>query len=149
MKILDEQINKQNEKYSKLYDGKSISDTESIEEGLNPQTRIENGFALLVFIFKNNLAFKKLHFLEKFENLYPKKVEDNNETGPVRSDKKRRTRRLTKKLNTHHGDKKKDKEKEEEEQFEEIEEFSINEEQDQFDDTFIKLNNFKDIAKVN
>ena len=59
MKILDEQINKQNEKYSKLYDGKSVSNTESIEEDLNPQTRIENGLALLVFIFKNNLAFKK------------------------------------------------------------------------------------------
>ena len=147
MKILDEQINKQNEKYSKLYDGKSVSNTESIDEDLNPQTRIENGFALLVFIFKNNLAFKKLHFLEKFVYLYPKRVEANVEAGPVRSDKKKRTRHLTKKLNTHHGDKKKDKEKEEEEQFEEIEEFSINEEQDQFDDTFIKLNQFKEMDK--
>ena len=148
MKILDEQINKQNEKYSKLYDGKSVSNTESIEEDLNPQTRIENGFALLVFIFKNNLAFKKLHFLENFLYLYPKRIGDNNEAGPVRSDRKKRTRRLTKKLNTHHGDKKKDKDKEkekeeEQQQFEEIEEFSINEERDQFDDNFIKLNHFQ------
>ena len=152
MKILDEQINKQNEKYSKLYDGKSVSNTESIEEDLNPQARIENGFALLVFIFKNNLAFKKLHFLENFLYLYPKRIGDNNEVGPVRSDRKKRTRRLTKKLNTHHGDKKKDKDKEkekeeEQQQFEEIEEFSINEERDQFDDNFIKLNHFKEMDK--
>ena len=149
VKILDEQINKQNEKYSKLYDGKSVSNTESIEEDLNPQTRIENGFALLVFIFKNNLAFKKLLFLEKFVYLYPKRIGANNEAGPARSDRKKRTRRLTKKLNTHHGEKKKDKEKEEEQQqqFEEIEEFSINEERGQFDDNFIKLNHFKEMDK--
>ena len=149
MKILDEQINKQNEKYSKLYDGKSVSNTESIEEDLNPQTRIENGLALLVFIFKNNLAFKKLHFLENFSHFCPKKIEGEEDMRPVRSDRKKRTRRLTKKVNTHHhhGDKKKDKEKEEEEQYEEIEEFSLNEDEEQFDDTFIKLNHFKEMDK--
>ncbi len=35
MKVLEEQINKQNEKYSKLNDGESANITESIEGELN------------------------------------------------------------------------------------------------------------------
>ena len=62
MKALEEQIKKQNEKYSKLNDGESVSNTESIEGELNPKIKIENGFALLIFIFKNNLAFKNYIF---------------------------------------------------------------------------------------
>ena len=63
MKLLEEQINKQNEKYSKIYDGESVSNTESIASSLSPNAQIENGVALLDFIFKNNIAYKKLIFL--------------------------------------------------------------------------------------
>ena len=66
MKNLDEQLTKQNEKFSRLYEGESVSNTESILDDINPQTQIENGLAILSFVFKNNLAFKKLNFLEIF-----------------------------------------------------------------------------------
>ena len=143
MKVLEEQIKKQNEKYSKLNDGESVSNTESIEGELNPKIKIENGFALLAFIFKNNLAFKKLHFLEKFQNLFSK----SQDIVPGRAAKKRRTQRITKKRGTYHEEKKLEKEKEKEKEIEdeEIEEYSLNEERGMLDDTFIKLQHFKEM----
>ena len=145
MKVLEEQINKQNEKYSKLYEGESVSNTESIEGELNPKIKIENGFALLVFIFKNNLAFKKLYFLEKFQYLFSKK----DEVIPARPGRRRKTQRITKKRGTYHEEKKleKEKEKEKEMEEEEIEEYSLNDEGEMLEDTFIKLNHFKEMDK--
>ena len=145
MKYLEEQINKQNEKYSKLKEGESISNTESIEGELNPKIKIENGFALLVFIFKNNLAFKKLYFLENFQYLFSK----NQDVVSGRATKKRRTQRITKKRGSYHEEKKLEKEKENEKEKEmeddEIEEYSLNEERGMLDDTFIKLHHFKEM----
>jgi len=109
--------------------------------------KIENGFALLAFIFKNNLAFKKINFLEKFQYLFSK----NQDFVPGLSAKKRRTQRITKKRGTYHEEKKleKEKEKEKENKLEndEIEEYSQNEERGILDDTFIKLNYFKEMDK--
>ena len=139
MKTLDEQINRQNVKYSKLYDGESISNTESAISELNPNFQIENGFEILIFVFKNNLAFKKLYFLEQFINLAKYEVPQR----PVRTEKKRKTQRVMVKKGTHREIKALNKEKEEK-QIEEIEEFSENE---QNDDTFINLNHFKEMDK--
>jgi len=142
MKIIEEQINKQNEKYSKLNEGESVSNTESIVGDLDPKVKIENGFALLVFIFKNNLAFKKLYFLEKFQNLFSKKDDI-----PFRSEKRRKTKRITKKRATFREELKKEKDKDKvNEEVEEIEEYSLDEDE-QFDDTFVKLNHFKELDK--
>ena len=153
MKTIEEQINKQNMKYSKLYDGESVSNTNSIVSDLNPNIQIENGFELLKFVFKNNLAFKKLNFLEQFINYAKNKKEEKNATGPVpvRTSKKRKTQKLISKKGTiRDKDKKeieKEKEKEEQHEIEEIEEFSYNEENDPNDDTFVKLNHNKEMDK--
>ena len=148
MKMLEEQINKQNEKYSKIYEGESVSNTESVISNLNPNIQIENGIALLAFIFKNNLALKKLNFLENFSNIYKIKKEEN--TKPVRSEKKRKTQKLIVKKGTirdiQKNENEKDKEKEEV-KIEEIEEYSLNDEEELKDDTFIKLNHFKEMEK--
>ena len=148
MKNIEEKINKQNVKYSKLYDGESISNTESIISEINPNLQIENGFELLIFIFKNNLAFKKLYFIDKLENFYKNK--EVEVTHPVRNEKKRRTQKLIAKKNTiREKDKKEiDKEQEKEKaQIEEIEEYSLNEENEQNDETFINLHRFKEMDK--
>ena len=145
MKIIEEQINKQNEKYSKLNEGESVSNTESIVGDFDPKVKIENGFSLLVFIFKNNLAFKKLDFLEKFQTLFSKKEEA---VYPYRSEKRRRTKKITKKRASLHEELKKEKEKEKlNEEVEEIEEYSLNEDEELFDDTFIKINHYKEMDK--
>ena len=145
MKIIEEQINKQNEKYSKLNGGESVSNTESIVGELDPKDKIENGFALLAFIFKNNLAFNKLFFLEKFEAFFSKKEDASY---PFRSEKRRRTKRVTKKKTTFREELKKEKEKEKvNEEVEEIEECSSNDEEKQFDDTFIKQRDIKEMVK--
>ena len=148
MKNIEEKINKQNVKYSKLYDGESISNTESIISEINPNLQIENGFELLIFIFKNNLAFKKLYFIDKMVNFYKNK--EVEVTHPVRNEKKRRTQKLIAKKNTiREKDKKEiDKEQEKEKaQIEEIEEYSLNEENEQNDETFINLHRFKEMDK--
>ena len=154
MKTIEEQINKQNMKYSKLYDGESVSNTNSIVSDLNPNIQIENGLELLKFIFKNNLSFKKLNFLELFINYSKNKKEEKPNAGPtpVRTSKKRRTQKMMSKKGTmREKDKKeieKEKEKEKKEQeIEEIDEYSFNEDHDQYDDTFIKLNHFKEMDK--
>ena len=153
MKTIEEQINKQNMKYSKLYDGENVSNTNSIVSDLNPNIQIENGFELLKFIFKNNLAFKKLIFLEQLINYAKNKKEEKPTTGPtpIRTSKKRKTQKLiSKKGTTRDKEKKeneKEKEKEDQNEIEEIEEYSYNEEQEQNDDTFVKLNHFKDMEK--
>ena len=149
MKMLEEQINKQNEKYSRLYEGESVSNTESIVGDLSPNTQIENGFAILSFVFKNNLAFKKLNFLENFNYLYSKTPETPKPV-PVRTEKKRKTQKLIVKKGTIREEKKKENEnkEKEEEHIDEIEEYSFNEEGDEHnDDTFIKLNHFKEMEK--
>ncbi len=151
MKMLEEQINKQNEKYSRLYEGESVSNTESIvgDLSLNTNTQIENGFAILSFVFKNNLAFKKLNFLENFNYLYSKTPEIPKPV-PVRTEKKRKTQKLMVKKGTIREEKKKEIENKEkgEEHIDEIEEYSFNEEGDEHnDDTFIKLNHFKEMEK--
>ena len=149
MKMLEEQINKQNEKYSRLYEGESVSNTESIVGELNPNTQIENGFAILSFVFKNNLAFKKLNFLENFNYLYSK-TPDAQKPVPIRTEKKRKTQKLMVKKGTIREEKKKELENKEkgEEHIDEIEEYSFNEEGDEHnDDTFIKLNHFKEMEK--
>ena len=145
MKMIEEQINKQKEKYSKLYDGESVSNTESNIEDIDYSTKIENGLALLAFLFKNNLAFKKLNFLEKLLYNYPKKEEGQNNKG-VRTGKKRKTQRLSVKRGSFREEKIKEKEKEDS-NAEEIEEFSLNDEENPNDDTFVKLNRFKIMNK--
>ena len=148
MKNIEEKINKQNVKYSKLYDGESISNTESIISEINPNLQIENGFELLIFIFKNNLAFKKLYFIDKLENFYKNK--EVEVTHPVRNEKKRRTQKLIAKKNSTREKDKKEIEKEQEKekaQIEEIEEYSLNEENEQNDETFINLHRFKEMDK--
>ena len=92
MKTIEEQINKQNMKYSKLYDGESVSNTNSIVSELNPNIQIENGFELLKFIFKNNLAFKKLIFIEQLINYAKNKKEEKptSRPTPIRGSKKRK-----------------------------------------------------------
>jgi hypothetical protein len=149
MKNLDEQLTKQNEKFSRLYEGESVSNTESILDDINPQTQIENGLAILSFVFKNNLAFKKLNFLEIFNYLYSKRVNFTSPF-PVRTEKKRKTQKLTVKKGTMREDKKKENEKENEkgeENIDEIEEYSMNEDGDRNDETFINFNHFKEIDK--
>ena len=96
MKTIEEQINKQNMKYSKLYDGESVSNTNSIVSELNPNIQIENGFELLKFIFKYNLAFKKLIFIEQLINYAKNKKEEKPTSGPtpIRGSKKRKTQKL-------------------------------------------------------
>ena len=148
MKNIEEKINKQNVKYSKLYDGESISNTESIISEINPNLQIENGFELLIFIFKNNLAFKKLYFIDKMVNFYKNK--EVEVTYSVRNEKKRRTQKLIAKKNSTREKDKKEIEKEQEKekaQIEEIEEYSLNEENEQNDDTFINLHRFKEMDK--
>ena len=148
MKNIEEKINKQNVKYSKLYDGESISNTESIISEINPNLQIENGFELLIFIFKNNLAFKKLYFIDKMVNFYKNK--EVEVTYPVRNEKKRRTQKLIAKKNSTREKDKKEIEKEQEKekaQIEEIEEYSLNEENEQNDETFINLHRFKEMDK--
>ena len=155
MKFIEEKINKQNIKYSKLYDGESISNTESIISELNPNMYIENGIELLMFVFKNNLTFKKLNFFETLINLYKNRKEGSkHQTG--RTEKKRRTQKLILKKSTFRErdkkevEKEKEKEKEREREKEqilidEIEEQSLSDEQN--DDTFIKLNHFQEMNK--
>ena len=149
MKTLEEQINKQNEKYSRLYEGESVSNTESYAGDFNDDSQIENGLELLAFVFKNNLAFNKLHFLEKLAYFYGKKEEVS--PTPFRSEKKRRTQKLIVKKGTTRDITKKDKEnekdKENDENGDEIEEYSLHEEEELNDDTFIKLNHFKEMDK--
>ena len=139
MKTLDEKINRQNEKYSKLYDGEDVSNTESVISELNPNLQIENGFELLIFIFKNNLTFKKLNFLEQFINYTRYEIPQR----PIRTEKKRKTQRMLVKKGTYREKRETEKEKEEH-KMDEIEEFSENE---QNDDTFINLNHFKEMDK--
>ena len=150
MKHLEEQISKQNDKYSRIYDGESVSNTDSILEGLNPNTQIENGLAILCFVFKNNLAFNKLSFIEQFNYLYGKKI-DASSPIPVRNEKKRKTQKLMAKKGTMREDKKKENENEKEiveENLDEIELYSVNEEVDEHgDDTFIKIHQFKGMDK--
>ena len=148
MKALEEQINRQNEKYSKLYDGESVSNTESIAGEFNADSQIENGLELLAFVFKNHLAFNKLNFLEQLRYFAVKKEETNI---PLRTEKKRRTQKLVVKKATNRELGKKDKEnekvKEAQEIADEIEEYSLNEEEELNEDTFIKLNHFKEMDK--
>ena len=99
MKSIEEKINKQNIKYSKLYDGESISNTESVISELNPNMHIENGIELLMFVFKNNLTFKKLNFFETLVNLFKNRKEGSkHQTG--RTEKKRKTQKLILKKST-------------------------------------------------
>ena len=132
MKTIEEQINKQNMKYSKLYDGESVSNTNSIVSDLNPYIQIENGLELLKFIFKNNIAFKKLNFLEQLINYAKNKKEEKTTTNiPIRTSKKRKTQKLISKKGTMRDKEKKEnekeKEKDEQKEIEELEEFSYNE----------------------
>ena len=149
MKTIEEKINKQNIKYSKLYDGESISNTESLISELNPNLHIENGVELLTFVFKNNLALKKLIFFEQFANLYKyRKVGTAHPTG--RSEKKKKTQKLILRKSTFREKDKKEVEKENEKEKEEIcideiEEDSLSDKQN--DDTFIKMNQSKEITK--
>jgi hypothetical protein len=63
MKELEEQIKKQNDKFSKLTEGESISNTESNYEDYKTKT-YENGFELLNFTFENNILLKKNIFMK-------------------------------------------------------------------------------------
>ena len=111
----------------------------------------KNGFELLKFIFKNNIAFKKLYFFEQLINYAKNKKVEKPITSPaqVRTSKKRRTQKLISKKGTIRDKDKieieKEKEKEEQHEIEEIEEYSYNEDHEPNDDTFIKLNNFKEM----
>ena len=138
MKTIQEKIATQNKKLSKFQDGYTISETGSLVDELNSSYRFENGLAILRFVIKNNVAMKMLDFMNKVGFFSSLKNNQSLRDISMHGNKKEEEE---KKENEEKVDKIK-KQKEElilnKEKQEKIKEES-DKEDDENDDTFIKL----------
>ena len=79
IKNIEKQIRKQIYKAETYKKGINISETDSqIESYLNPDMKIENGFAYISHLFKNHIILLKLEFFENFFDMKNNKNKKNN-----------------------------------------------------------------------
>ena len=110
-----------------------LSEEQKKSEKININSNIENAISLLNYIFEKNIKDKKLNFFQYLKEEYELK-----KNLVERTPKKRRTQKMLVKKGTIRDIPKKDNIVDD--QIEEIEEYSFDEE-DEDEDTFIKINN--------
>jgi hypothetical protein len=110
-----------------------LSEEQKKSEKININSNIENAISLLNYIFEKNIKDKKLNFFQYLKEEYELK-----KNLVERTPKKRRTQKMLVKKGTIRDISKKDNIIDD--QIEEIEEYSFDEE-DEDEDTFIKINN--------
>jgi hypothetical protein len=75
IKNIEKQINKQNIKNQNIEEGINVSGTDSkIEYELNPELKLENGFAYIVHLVENHIILLKLEFFKSLINSRKKKI---------------------------------------------------------------------------
>ena len=148
MRLIEDQLNIQNDKYKKYKEGLDVSGTNSeIEIDLNPEMKIENGLAFLSHFYKNHLIMLEYDFVVNFYRsigyVFENKAEIEKEKMRIkRFERKNTTRQMGTKKN------KKNEELSETGLIDDVEySYGNVSEEDSLEDTFIQVDRVGDIHK--